>query len=477
MNTSDETRNQGHLESWKASPAAHNPGDAGKARDAAGSHVPHAAHAAHPPPGKPAQGTEPPHPAQEGGHEDPEGIPANLKKPHALTVIAVAAVFAALLGGLFYMGYVPHKKAEHQAAKDAEEMADSGTLVAVAKPKVADGAKEIVLPCDLRPNQDTLVFPRASGYLKKLYVDIQSRVEKDQLLAEIDAPEVDAQLLQAQAALKQSKADANKAQADLELAERTLTRYRNARVTGTEVSQQELDERETARHQAEAAVAQAQANIAAAEANVQRLQVLQGFEKVTAPFAGVITARNFDVGSLLSPTGGRPLFQLQQSDTLRVYVNVPQVYATDLKTGQEAKLTVRNYPRRTFTGKVVRRAQAINSNTRTEPFELEFANPDLALVPGMYGQVQLAVTSAPKALLIPVSAMLFNAQGTQVAVVQEGKVHFQRVTVGRDLGTDLEVIDGLTPDMQVVTNPGERLAEGVEVQVDTGGAVASGGGK
>jgi len=159
------------------------------------------------------------------------------------------------------------------------------------------------------------------------------------------------------------------------------------------------------------------------------------------------------------------MFRLQQSDVLKVYVNVPQSYATDIRTGQEATLTVRNFPKRTFTGTVARTSEAINSNTRTMLFELHFPNKDETLVPGMYGQAKLAVDSAPRALLVPVSSMLFNASGTQVATVEDGKVHFQKVVVGRDLGTDLEVLDGLNADAQVITNPGERLKEGSAVRV------------
>ena len=396
----------------------------------------------------------PAHGAVEDHHDD---LPKNLKKPNLLIVIAVAILFLVLLAGLFVVGYLAPSP---RPGSRPRPMPISPPMTPISSPSrnraPPSGAKEILLACDIQPFQDTLIFSarqRLSG--SRLNVDIGDHVQKDQVLAEIDAPEVDAQLVQAQAALQQANADVAKAQTDLELAQRSYERFASAAKGGNDVSQQEIDERATARDQAKAVIAQAQASVAAADANILRLKVMQSFDKILAPFAGTITARNYDVGALLAPSGGREMFRLQQSDTLRVFVNVPQVYATQIRTSQAASLTVRNFLNRTFNGTVTRTASAVNPSTRTMPFELQFPNPDNALVPGMYGQASLSVDSPPQALLVPVSAMLFNATGTQVAIVDNGKVHFQQVTIGRDLGIDLEVLDGLTPNSQVITNPGE----------------------
>jgi RND family efflux transporter MFP subunit len=208
--------------------------------------------------------------------------------------------------------------------------------------------------------------------------------------------------------------------------------------------------------------------VVAAQASVQRLKVLQSFEKIIAPFDGVVTMRNYDVGALLSPTDnapGKELFRIAETDKLRVYVSVPQVYATQIQIGAPAALTVRNYGDRLFTGKVARTSSSIDLATRVMTFELEFANPDGALFPGMYGDAHLEVTDPHPVLRIPTSALLFDATGPHVALVQDGKIHFQKITPGRDLGTELEVVAGITNLDQVVSTPGEQLTEGATVQV------------
>ena len=231
------------------------------------------------------------------------------------------------------------------------------------------------------------------------------------------------------------------------------------------LTKQELDERRTAVTSSAGALTLSQASVGVADAEVRRLEVLQGFQKVTAPFTGTVTARNYDLGALLAATGAaKPLFALAQTDLLRVFVNVPQVYATQIRNGQDAYLTVRNYPGHDFTGKVVRNAGAINMQTRTLLFEVDFDNAAGQLVPGMYAQLRLTLSREHPAMIIPVSAMLFNAGGPQVAIIHNGLVHLQGITIGRDLGTDLEVVDGLSSDDQIVINPDLRIAEGAHIQ-------------
>jgi RND family efflux transporter MFP subunit len=416
-----------------------------------------------PPAGQP--GAVHDHGVKDAEHDD-EQIPKDLKRPHTLTVIAVALLFVAVLAGLFFLGLKPHEQEIRQAEEDATAINSLVPVVNVIQPKPTEAAHVVVRPADIRPNQETMIYARTSGYLKKLYVDIQDHVKEGQLLAEIDTPEVDAELIQAKAAAEQARANVEKAKADLDLAQRTLERY--GVVGGTGATQQERDEKRSARDQAAAAVKQVEASVAAADANVQHLAVLQSFEKVTAPFAGTITARNYDIGALLTGGGntpGRELFRLTESDTLRVFVSMPQADSSAVKVGQQAALAVRNYPGRTFTGTVARIAGALDPATRTMPFELHFANPKGELFSGMFGEVTLDVSENRPVLLVPTSAMIFNAAGVQLAVLRDGKVHFQPVKVGGDRGTELEIVDGLQPDDEVITNPGERIAEGSAVQV------------
>lgn len=407
--------------------------------------------------------------AARAAHHDEQLIPTDLPKPGNITIAIVAVVFVLLLAALFVIGWIPHHHRAEEARADAQERQTGVPVVTIARPKSSAATKDVVLPADVRPNQETAIFPRASGYLKTLKVDLGDRVEAGQLMAEIDTPEVDAQLAESKATLEQSKAAVGKAAEDMDLAKRTFERFQDLvnRDTGG-VTQQELDEKRSAYNQSVASVNAAKATVVANEAAVQRLTVLQGFEKVTAPFAGIVSARNFDVGALLSNNGNKELFRIVQSDPMRVFVNVPQTYATQVRNGNPAHLTVRNYPGRKFEGTVARWAGAIDPNTRTLPVELHFPNPDGALVAGMYGEVRLGVTEDQPLLTIPTSALVFNAEGLRVAVVTDGKTHFKPINVGRDLGTEIEITSGLSADDQVVTNPGTRIGEGSPVQIFTG---------
>jgi RND family efflux transporter MFP subunit len=232
------------------------------------------------------------------------------------------------------------------------------------------------------------------------------------------------------------------------------------------VTQEDIDAKRAVVADDVGALNVAVATVAQDQAEVQRLAVLQGYEQVIAPFSGTITARNDDVGALINPsitTAGTEIFDIADTDTLRVYVNVPQSASTQVQMGQPAYLTVRNYPKREFAGVVARMAGALDQNTRTLPFELDFPNSDGALYAGMYGQARLPLQQNQTVLVIPTSGLIFDRNGLQVAVVQDQKIHFQKISVGRDMGTAIEVTDGLTADDNVVVNPGERLAEGVAV--------------
>lgn len=393
-------------------------------------------------------------------------IPTDLPKVGTRGIVIVAFVFILLLAALFAVGYIPHLHRMREAEAIAKEQ-DDKPIVEVVQPKRANTGGELVLPGDARAFQETALYPRATGYLKQLLVDIGDRVKAGQLLAVIEAPEIDAQLNEARAALEQAKTNVTKSQTDLAFAQTTLQRYESAVKTGA-VTTQDVDEKRTALDQAKSAVDASRAAVAASEASVQRLAELQGFQKVYAPFGGVITSRGYDVGALLTAANStnRALFGLAETDTLKVFVSVPQTYATAITNGQEATLEVRNFPGRLFKGKVVRSSGALDPATRTLKMEVDFPNSDDVLFAGMYGQVHLQIKSPTPPLMLPTSALVFDTDGTKVATVAENnKVKFQKILVGRDLGTELEVTDGLSGSEQVVSNPGERLADGVEVQI------------
>jgi RND family efflux transporter MFP subunit len=427
---------------------------------------------------RPAAAPDAPHPQHRGndyaapahtagGHDE---IPKDLPKIGTGKIMIVAVVGVAILAGLFVLGYVPRRNRIAEANKVAQEQSEK-PIVEVQLPKRVTTGGNLVLPADARAMQETPIYPRANGYLKRLLVDIGDHVKAGDLLAEIDTPEVDAQLNEAKAALEQARANMTKSKADLALAQSTLNRYETLAKSdgGLAVTQQDLDEKRAAFNQSQSAANAAGANVTAAEAAVQRLITLQGFEKVTAPFNGVVSARNYDVGALISPANtaaGSELFRLTRADTLRVFVNVPQSAASAVKIGQPATLEVRNFAGKKFAGKVVRTSGAIDPNTRTLRMEIDIPNSDYTLWAGMYGQVTLPILADNPPLIVPTSAMMFAQDGTKVALVDAGgKIRMQKITVGRDLGQELEVTEGLSGDDKVVTNPGERLADGVEVQV------------
>jgi RND family efflux transporter MFP subunit len=315
-------------------------------------------------------------------------------------------------------------------------------------PKVTTDGQTLALPGTLQGQVQAPISARASGYLKRWTKDIGARVEKGELLAEIETPEIAQQLSQAVAARQQSAAT-------LSLADSTVERWESLRKKDV-VSQQELDERRSG-------VVQARANVAAAEANVQRLRELDAFKRVTAPFAGVITKRSVDVGDLIdagSNGGGRALFVLTQTDPLRVYVNVPQTYSQMIKTGQSVVVTQAELRGQRFKGTVARTAGAIDTATRTMQVEIALPNPSGVLLPGAYVQVALPM-AASTVLRVPTNTLLFRADGSRVALVDAaGRIHLRKVQIGRNLGDETELLDGVGPTDRLVLNPTDSLADG-----------------
>jgi membrane fusion protein, multidrug efflux system len=337
-------------------------------------------------------------------------------------------------------------------AKETEAV--SVPTVAVVQPQAEPGNDELVLPGNLQAFIESPIFARTNGYLLRWYKDIGSKVEKGELLAAIDTPEVDQELSQARASREQIKAA-------LGLAKISADRWANL-LKSDSVSQQEADQQASGYQQA-------LANLAAADANVRRLEELESFKNVYAPFSGVLTRRNVDPGALINSgaqAAGRELFDMARVDPLRVYVSVPQAYAPDIKVGMKANVTLQEFPGQKFVGTVVRTAEAIDLATRTLNTEVDVPNKDGKLLPGSFGQVHFASGTSVPRITIPVNAMLFRAEGAQVAVVdRDGKVHLRPISIGRDFGATLEILGGLDVSDQIIINPSDSLEEGQKVHV------------
>ncbi len=406
----------------------------------------------------------PQNPPQQHGHDElPKDLP---KMSHAVMVLVGIGVIVCF-AGLFLLGWLPNRAREREAHEQTAAANDAKPVVQTTPPKRTDKTIDLVLPADARANQETAIFPRANGYLKKLLVDIGDKVQKDQLLAEIDMPDVDADVNQAKASLAQAQANLTKAQNDFELADVTLKRYTGFAESGG-VTQQQLDEKKAAFTQAQSALEGAKANVQVAQASLDRLISLQAYERVTAPFGGIISARNYDVGALMSASNtgdGKQLFSIADTETLRIFVNVPQAYVPSLKIGQPATLTLKTYPGRKFTGTIARWAGALDPATRTLRLEIDFPNHEGALFAGMYAEAHLPVNQDQPPLVVPTSALVFDSNGTRVWVVNDNKAYAAKVDVGRDFGTEVEISSGLKGNEMVVTNPGARMADGVDVQV------------
>lgn len=374
----------------------------------------------------------------------------------ALLMLVITALV--LLAVALYS--IAQRRAERRVlAKQTEQMAVP--YVSVIHPAAISGESALVLPGTIEAYVQSPIYARTNGYLKAWYKDIGSRAKKGELLAEIDAPEVDQQLAQARADLATAKANA-------QLAAITAERYQGL-LKSDSVSKQEVDN-------ALGDNAAKQAAVQSAEANVRRLRELESFKRVYAPFSGVVTRRNVDIGYLINAGGGgsgnREMFDLSQTDPLRVYVSVPQSESALMHRGVKACLQMSESPGRSFCGQVVRTANAIDPATRTLLTEVDVPNPTGALMPGAYAEVHFAAGSAAKRLSLPINALLFRPQGTIAAVVgDDSRVHLQRLSIGRDFGNSVEVLEGLTPDSTVVINPPDALEDGENVVVKSAQSV------
>jgi RND family efflux transporter MFP subunit len=367
------------------------------------------------------------------------------------TVVIGAIVLAIALGAAIYFGILWRSDAQHDL-KLATLRAAVPT-VTVVHPTLGSKAQEVVLPGNTMAYIDTSIYARTNGYLKKWFVDIGARVHAGELLAIIDAPEVDQQLQQGEADLKSS-------QANEQLAETTNVRWQGL-VAKHAVSQQEAD-------QVASDLAAKQATTAAAEANVRRLQQLQSYERVTAPFDGVITARSTDVGALInagSAAEPHELFHLAQVGKLRVFVALPEVYADSIRDGQQVDVTTDADPGHIIKGTVTRNSNAISQASRTLNVEVDVDNAGGGLLPGAYVFVHMKLPAAANTVTIPSNALLFRAQGLQAGVVRNGRVQLVNITVGHDFGSSVEVTSGLTPQDEVILDPSDSLISGTPVEV------------
>lgn len=377
----------------------------------------------------------------------PDEPPAPPRK--ALMLVGVVLLVLLVAGAMTLIGHSSHERA---LAKETER--ETVPTVAVVHPLSEKPDEELVLPGSLLAYEESPIYARTSGYLVRWYKDIGSRVKEGELLATIDTPEVDQELNQTRAARQQIVAQ-------LELAKISADRWENLRKSDS-VSAQEADQQTSG-------YKQAQANLAAADANVRRLEQLEGFKKVYAPFSGVLTKRNVDPGALINAgagAAGRELFDIARVDPLRVYTSVPQAYAPYIKVGAKTSVTLTEFPGQKFVAKIARTAESIDPNTRTLLTEVDVPNPDGRLLPGSFGEVHFAIGSNVDKVTVPTNAMLFRSQGAQLAVVgPDKKVQLRPINIGRDYGSTLEILGGVSTSDQIIINPSDSLEEGQPVNI------------
>ena len=349
----------------------------------------------------------------------------------------IILVVLLLFGGLFLLGYLPRHKQEKARNAEAKQTATAAPTVTVTKAKAAPDTTTVTLPADTKSLRETFVFARANGFVKSWSADIGQQVRAGQVLAEVTTPELDQQVAQARA--------------NLALAKTSYNRLTGLALPGA-ISKQELD------------VAESQFSVQ--QAALQQLLAQQSFRRITAPFSGIVTQRNVEVGSLVSSSNapGSQLFKIEQTGTLRAYVQVPQNFAPSIKSGMAADYLVPEYAGKPFKGKVVRNAGALDPSTRTLLTEVQVPNPRGELRPGSYAQVKFYLPRTASGVIIPANALVPGGTENRVVTVRDGKIHYQAIVTGRDFGKQLEVSQGLQGGELLVLNPAETLAEGEAVQ-------------
>jgi multidrug efflux pump subunit AcrA (membrane-fusion protein) len=400
-----------------------------------------------------------------------------------LIIIVVAIVLGLLLG------VIPHYRRNQELEKEARQKQDTAPTLNVIKARLSTAEDRLSLPGTISPIVEAAIFARASGYVSVRRVDIGDRVKKGQLLALIDAPDLDQQVDQARATLSQSQAALGQVKAQLNLALLTRDRFRVLVAKGV-LARQDGDTQEANYQVAAANVESAENVIRANAANLDRLKKLQQYERVEAPFDGIVTARNVDVGSLISATGsgqgasvnsqvssastsgsgsgtaqGGEMFRVAQTNRLRVFIGVPESYVPFVKVGQDSELQSDARPQQKVRGKVTRTADSIDQNTRTLLTEVQIDNRDRSLLPGMYVTVSLLNMRVQPPVIVPADSLITRAQGTAVAIVRDNIVHLQPVVVGRDYGAVTEIVSGINEGDLVALTPSDMAREGTKVQV------------
>jgi len=396
----------------------------------------------------------------DGKREEQVHEPPQVSRGSLLTLVVVILALAVVVA---IFGILSRKHASAELMHYTDAM--SAPPVSLAQPAFEKSATEIVLPGNMQAFTLAPIYARTTGYVKAWYHDIGAHVHKGELLAVIETPELDQQLAQA-------KADLATAQSNAGLAKVTADRYQGL-IGQNAVSQQDTD---NAASQLEARNTQ----VSSAQANVRRIEELQSFERIEAPFDGVVTARNLDIGQLITTagstttagagtvSGSKEVFDISAIQTLRVFINVPQVYAPDAKNGVAATLTLPQYPGRIFRGKLVRSSDSMDPATRTLLAEVDVDNRSGELLPGSYTEVHLNVSSPAPALIVPVSALILEPDGLHVATVDSSNhAHIVHVTPGRDSGSTIEILSGLEPGQPVIANPPDSLTDGEQVRVVT----------
>jgi RND family efflux transporter MFP subunit len=393
----------------------------------------------------------------QGGTEEGASTPGERPPSSGMGKVILGLLFLLTVAGLvLFRGMTVRARANDVVKADTRDLAVPA--VSLAQPKLGAPQQELILPGNIQAYIDAPIYARTSGYLKRWYVDIGGKVKNGQLLADIDTPELDQQL-------QQARADLATAKANYDLAHTTEARYENL-LKSDSVAKQDVDNAEGDAHAKKAMVD-------SATDNVKRLEQLQSFEKVYAPFDGVLTARNTDIGQLIgsgSGSGAKELFHVAAIHTLRVYVNVPQQYSPAAVPGVEAYLTMPQYPGKRFPGKLVRTSEAIDMASRTLLTEVDVANPSGEILPGAYTEVHFKLPSPASTVVIPVTSLIFRSEGLRVGVVRDNHAVMVPITLGRDFGTEVEVVSGLDGSEKVITNPPDSLVDGQEVRAAAPGA-------
>ena len=398
------------------------------------------------------------------------------RRPSTLSLVLIALVLVALIMVGFFVGYLPRQRREAVLAAESKESGNTLAVVNVSRVTRSLGTSQLILPGNIQAVTEAPILARATGYIRKRYVDIGDRVKAGQVVAEVEAPELDQQILQANAAIDQAKSSVQQAEAAIQQGRANenlarLTAGRMSNLLGRGVISKQDNDNAQAQYAAQQANVEAltkaasamRSAVAAAEANLARLTQIKTYQTVRAPFDGVITLRNVDTGALVNE-GSTLLFRVAQTGMLRTYINLPQADAESVRVGQHAIISIAELPGRKFDGTVTRTSNALDPATRTLLTEVQVRNADGSLMPGMFAQVDLTVPRKNPPLIIPGDTLVVRSDGPQVAVLRpDATVHYTRVELGRDYGDRLEVLSGLEEGQRLVVNPSDEVREGVKV--------------